>query len=236
MSESVPSILHSMLPFISDTAWNLILYEVLVPMISTTIGLGFAKLFGWKPTKGQVIGFSFLFFCAALLAIFVLKSIPLSRSDSSSTVPGPDFTGMIESVGQLKSGDDTIVTATVDIENRGTPSVVWQWDMEITLLSGQRIEPKRTQPPPLPISSAANVSIVMVSGSASIKLHSSTFLPHTLGEIPLETGAAKEGWVEFDFGHVQGDELLRPGTIYTLKLIDGRGKIYPVETTLQPNE
>lgn len=163
-----------------------------------------------------------------------------------SVPAGPDFTGYIESVewappGQTNLVNDTVVVVIVRISNRGAPSIVWNWDMEITLLSGQRIEPKKFATNIPTMLSATSASFVLASGSTSIKMDSSTLLPYSLGQTPLETGGAREGWVAFDFGNAPVDELRRPGTIYDLKLADSTGKIFPIElilpaTQMYPNQ
>jgi hypothetical protein len=240
MSDGVSTLLHSVLPFVSDTAWNYVLYDFLLPGFSTLIGLGFAKVFGWKPSKSQTFGFCGLLFFAALLAIFVFRSAFPTSSDTQALILNhPDLHGEILNLAPVNgakvtgyilpfplSGAPTLVE--LRIVNGGSPSVVWNWDLRVTLVSGQNIETRECGEY-LPM----NGNIASMGGSSGVQFTADSYLPNTLGQSPLGEGAAKVGFVEFFFKNgASFDELCRPGVKYTVECEDADGKITSIDYTI----
>jgi len=111
------------------------------------------------------------------------------------------------------------------VVNSGSPSIAWRWHLVVTLTTGQNIDVDASENP-------ASETVVNPPPNGPSIFDNSNYLPNTLLENPIATGAGKAGWVGFEMNTATADDLVRIGNQLVLSFEDCKGNVISITNVL----
>lgn len=188
------------------------------------------KVQGWNPDVKQERAF-WILVIPMMFGLVALTSGLRGKTIGSD----PDLRGKIHNFMIGKAGVITntplytSITFAVGIVNNGAPSVAVNWRCEAILLSGHKLYSEA-----YPGKSTATI-VASAPDNRNVEMPNDRYLPNAVGETPIESGAAKQGWVSFGFPKTNFDELNRPGVRYGVTFDDRRGNSQTIWVTNSPS-
>ena len=128
-----------------------------------------------------------------------------------------------------KDNQDTIVTVAGVIKNKGAPTVLDKWSLEIEFPDGKRI---RGQIPLAP-RAIDTYTIARPNGQNPMDFQGSKWWPLTTRTQPIVTGGGGEGWMNALFSNQSAQEVHDKQAKVILVYSDINGKQWSLEYSLK---
>lgn len=211
-----------------ETAAKFLLRLIVNNYIGLIVGTIFtpALLYLWKWFNGkeqEVKGHRRKFILGSGLFGLILATLFVAAAErvSPSGAPkrsGPELHCSVQHAMIMSAYGATPVAVfyAVKIVNSGSASVVWKWNLVVRLTSGQVLSADASE-------DSATETVVDPNTKQMVTFQNSEYLPNTLLENPVPTGAGRKGWLTFQFTKATEQDLGRIGNTFVLKFEDCNG-------------
>lgn len=211
--------LNNLISDFTQNAW----WELTVISMMTVIARIFRLTFGKKMTTKHEIGFWVICICCGTVAlsaanIGIIKPLQNELANKGIASPNLHCSVVQGAIGKSAASDSGSVNYQLKVVNSGSPSIAWKWRLKIILTTGQTVEAEASENPHV------NTVINPITKQQTAIFENFNYLPQTLLENPLGTGAGKVGWIVFSFDTATEDDLQRIGNKFILEFEDSEGK------------
>jgi hypothetical protein len=206
----------------------------------TTGGLIVALLWLWstlkqKPTPRLLaIGVAILFLLSAFFNAWrsqydarnAVEKDKQAALEKFKALTIPNLSGDIDFVALAPEQDGCLVTLTIEITNKGAPSIARGFSIQIVTPSGKSFNGEPLPPPTQPIKLYSGAA---TSSADHLTLDNADFLPRKAVSQPIATGGAVSGFVQTLFMGITREEALVPGTVINVRFKDINEKSYVIQ-------